>query len=59
MDPLTLALLSTAIKAVADIADQLAKGKITDAQAQDYLKKAADHYNASVANWNATKAPGA
>lgn len=53
MDPFTMALISAAIKTIADIVSQLGQGTITDEQAQAYLKASADHFNASAAAWKA------
>ena len=54
MSPLTAAAVAAAIQVIGEIMDQLSKGKITDEQAQAYLKASADHYAASVAAWNAS-----
>lgn len=52
MDPVTMALIAAAIQTIGQVVSQLGQGTITDAQAQEYLKAAADHYNASTAGWN-------
>lgn len=57
MDPVTAALVAAAIQTISGIISQLSQGTITDEQAQAYLKASADHYNASVAAWNAAGKP--
>lgn len=53
MDPLTIGLIGAAIQSIGQIASQLAGGQITEAQAQEFLKQVAVHYNTSVAAWQA------
>lgn len=57
MDPITAAAIAAAIQVIAGVVEQLSQGKITDAQAQAYLTASAQHYNASVAAWNAAPGP--
>lgn len=58
MNAITAALVAAAIQAVAQIVEQLAQGKISDEQAQAYLTAAKQHYDASIAAWNAAPEPG-
>lgn len=53
MSPAIAALIAAAIQSIAEITSQLINGKITEAQAQQYLQAASDHYNASRAAWDA------
>ena len=59
MEPVTAALVAAAIQAIAEVVTQLSAGKITDAQAQEYLQASASHFNASKAAWDAAGQKGA
>ena len=57
MSPALAALIAAAIQSIAQIASQLASGSIDEAQAESFLKAVSDHYNASVAAWQAAGTP--
>ncbi len=57
MDPLTIGLIAAAIQSIAEIATQIAQGKMTDAEAQAILKGGSEHFNTAVATWKAAQPP--
>lgn len=57
MSPAIVALIAAAIQSIGQVAAQLAAGKIDEAQAEQFLKAVSDHFNASVAAWNAAPGP--
>lgn len=59
MSATVVALIGAAIQSIGQIASQVASGQITEAQAEEFLKQAADHYNTAVAGWQAAKPPAA